>query len=210
MPVNPDDSSSRFFDALYGETPPWEVGQAQPALVALFDEYPPAAPVFDPGCGTGDLALELARRGLHVLGVDFAPTAIDRARAKAADTSVDVGQLTEFVVGDALHPTQLPGPFGTVVDSGFFHLFGPEDRAAFARELAASLVPGGRYYLLGFAIEALFPNGPKQVREDELRSLFAPEMGWRLVVMRPALFTVGFTPAGIPAVAAVFERLPAE
>ena len=34
-----------FFDAAYRETPPWEVGKPQPALLALFDEVPPAGQI---------------------------------------------------------------------------------------------------------------------------------------------------------------------
>lgn len=207
--MTPDDLPHDFFDDAYRGTPPWDAGEPQPDLIGLLDELPPAGPVLDAGCGTGDLALELARRGLVVLGVDVAPRAIEKARAKAPAAGTAVSQRVEFQVGDALHPTRLSGPFGAVVDSGFFHVFGPADRADFARELAASLPPGGRYYLLGFAIEPL-QGGPKQVREDELRALFTPEAGWRTLVIRTAEFVVRSSPAGVPAIAAAFERLPAE
>jgi 2-polyprenyl-3-methyl-5-hydroxy-6-metoxy-1,4-benzoquinol methylase len=72
-----------FFDAAYREMPPWDVGKPQPAMLALLDEFPPAGPVLDVGCGTGELALALAERGLQVLGVDLAAAAIEKARAKA-------------------------------------------------------------------------------------------------------------------------------
>ena len=75
--------SSEFFDAAYRERPPWDVGEPQPALMALLDEYLPTGPVLDVGCGTGELALALAQRGLTVLGVDLAEAAIAQARAKA-------------------------------------------------------------------------------------------------------------------------------
>src|SRR5262245_1213642 len=109
MSASDSPRSSDFFDSAYGETPPWDIGEAQPDLIALFNEYPPAGPVLDLGCGTGDLALALARRGLTVLGIDLAEAAIHQARAKAAAVA-DVGRLTEFRVGDALHPAQFPGP----------------------------------------------------------------------------------------------------
>ncbi|MDA2912628.1 class I SAM-dependent methyltransferase [Acidobacteriia bacterium AH_259_A11_L15] len=38
--------------------------------------------VLDLGCGTGNVALRLARRGLRVTGVDLSPEMLDRARQK--------------------------------------------------------------------------------------------------------------------------------
>ena len=195
------------FDSAYRETPPWDVGEPQPALMALLDEYLPTGPVLDVGCGTGELALALAQRGLTVLGVDLAEAAITQARAKAATAAPGVGRL-EFRVGDALHPTLFPGPFGAVVDSGFFHLFGPLERERFAGELAAALAAGGRYYLLGFAIASPIPNAPRQVLESELRALFAPERGWRVLALRPARFLIRSARGNdVPAVAACVERV---
>ena len=39
----------------------------------------------DVGCGTGDLACDIARMGINSTGVDFAPEMIEIARAKAAE-----------------------------------------------------------------------------------------------------------------------------
>lgn len=201
-------ASTDSFDSAYREAPPWDVGEPQPALITLLDEYPPTGPVLDVGCGTGELTLALANRGFTVLGVDLAATAIARARAKLADAAPEVGRLVEFRVGDALHPTLFPGPFGAVVDSGFFHLFGPPERERFAGELAATLATGGRYYLLGFAIDSPIPNAPRQVRESELRTLFTPERGWRILSLRPARFLVRSARGSeVPAVAACVERV---
>lgn len=71
-----------FFDSVYRQIPPWEVGGPQPALWALLDEYPPQGPALDLGCGSGDLAIALARRSLEVVGIDFADAAVAQARGK--------------------------------------------------------------------------------------------------------------------------------
>ena len=199
----PDD----FFDRMYREATPWDLGEAQPALVALLDEFPPVSPVLDVGCGTGDLALALARRGISVVGLDLSQAAINRALAKAASATTEVSRRVEFRTGDALYPSRLQVPFGAVVDSGFFHLFGPLDRQGFVAELAAALAPGGRYYLLGFAISPSVPHAPRQVLEGELRTLFGSDHGWRVLALRPARFLLRLPGRdNVPAVAACMER----
>jgi SAM-dependent methyltransferase len=58
------------------------------------------ARVLDIGCGSGDTTIELARRvgeDGHVLGVDIAPTMIDRAIARAEELGV---ASVEFLVAD--------------------------------------------------------------------------------------------------------------
>ncbi|HEX2202277.1 MAG TPA: GrpB family protein [Longimicrobium sp.] len=198
--------SPDFFDTVYRETPPWDVGEAQPDLRALLDAWPPTGPVLDAGCGPGDLAIELARRGVDVLGVDVARAAVDEARVRAAALPPEAAARVRFEVGDALRPSTLGRRFGAVVDSGFFHLFDQPTRDAFADELAAVLPPGGRYYLLAFAVEFDMPNTPLKVTEDELRARFSAERGWRILELRPARFQSRMSP--VPAVAACFERDP--
>jgi 2-polyprenyl-3-methyl-5-hydroxy-6-metoxy-1,4-benzoquinol methylase len=73
-----------FFSAAYSARPPWDIGEPQPAMLALLGAHQPVGAVLDVGCGTGDLAIALSRRGLHVLGLDLAPAAIEQARARAA------------------------------------------------------------------------------------------------------------------------------
>lgn len=197
-----------FFDSIYQETPPWEVGKAQPALAELLDAHPPAGPALDIGCGTGDLAIELAQRGLDVLGIDIVDAAVAQARVKAAALAPEAARRAEFRVADALRPSRLGQRFGTVTDSGFYHLFESDQRDGLADELAATLVPGGRYYLLAFATEFPMPNTPRQVSEDELRARFTAEKGWRILALRPAEFQSRIAP--VPAVAACIERLPAD
>ncbi|HEX2993251.1 MAG TPA: class I SAM-dependent methyltransferase [Anaerolineales bacterium] len=198
-----------FFKSVYQNIPPWDVGGPQPALSALFDEYPPASPVLDLGCGSGDLAIALAQRRLEVTGIDFVEAAIEQARAKAGTLPAEVANLLDFQVGDALKPSLLKQQFGAVTDSGFLHLFESEPRDSFVEDLALALVPGGRYYLLAFAVDFGIPNVPRQVTEEELRMRFTSERGWRMLDIRPAEFLTHGTPP-VPAIRACMERLPAD
>lgn len=194
-----------FFDSVYLDTPPWDIGAAQPDLLALLDEHPPRGTVLDVGCGSGDLAVALAQRGLTVLGIDIVDAAIERARAKADALPPEVAGRLEFQVADALRPSLLRRPFGAVVDSAFFHVLEAEQRDRFVDELARALAPGGRYYLLAFAVEFDVPNSPLKVTEDEVRARFSAANGWRIVEMRPARILSRFAP--VPSVAACIERL---
>lgn len=198
-----------FFEWLYQDIPPWDVGGPQPALTALFDEYPPISPVLDAGCGSGDLAISLAQRGLQVTGVDFVESAVARAREKARLLPVEVATLLDFQVADALKPSLLKRQFGSVVDSGFLHLLDPAQSDGFIDDLARALLPGGRYYLLAFAIDFSMPNLPRQITAQELRRRFTPEKGWQILDIRSAEFLSRVAPP-TPAIRACIERLPAD
>ena len=59
------------------------------------------ARVLDAGCGAGQLAIELARRGASVLAVDLSPTLIGLAGER---TPADLPGRIDFRVGDMLDP----------------------------------------------------------------------------------------------------------
>lgn len=52
--------------------------------------------VLDAGCGTGRVAIELARRGFSVTGVDADPSMLAAARAKAPELTWLAADLTEL------------------------------------------------------------------------------------------------------------------
>ncbi len=88
-----------WFDSAYHGTPPWDIGHTQPEIVRLDRSGQISGPVLDVGCGTGEHVLYLAGRGYEVMGLDSAPTAIKKARAKAKQRRLEAN----FVLGDALN-----------------------------------------------------------------------------------------------------------
>lgn len=201
--------SRAFFTEVYQGTAPWDVGEAQPALTAVLRRYPPTGPVLDVGCGTGDLAIAIAKGGLSVLGIDFVDAAIAEAHARVAALPSTLQHRLAFRVADALRPSALPTspwgpPFGAVVDSGFLHLFDEAERDGFVADLAEALRPGGRYYLLAFTVTFPGPNLPRAVEEGEVWRRFSPTGGWRVLHCAPATFASRV--AAVPAVAACIER----
>ncbi|MBJ7594630.1 MAG: class I SAM-dependent methyltransferase [Candidatus Dormibacteraeota bacterium] len=173
------------FDSAYLGTPPWEIGKPQPALAALFAAGEVSGRVLDVGCGTGELALLAASRGLDATGVDSAPRAIDIARARAAERGLTG---VRFEVGDALDLNFLNARFDTVLDSGVFHGFSDEDRARYVESIRRVLVPGGKYHLAVFSDAQPGDWGPRRVRREELNAAFAH--GWELRRVEPVTFEV--------------------
>lgn len=193
-----------FFDDVYRSSAPWDIGAPQPGLLALLDEFPPASPILDVGCGPGDLSIALAMRGHAVIGVDFVPAAIAQANERARGVNAEAKRRLRFDVSDALRPSQLGYPIGAVVDSGFTHLFDQETRDQFAVELAAVLPPGARYYVLAFAVTFEIENGPLAMDADEVAARFDASRGWRILACRAAEFRSRV--ATVPAIGACIER----
>lgn len=192
-------TKDRFVDAYEGEPPPWEIGRAQEDLVAAFDELALSGSALDLGCGTGENALELARRGLDVWGIDAAPTAIAAAEKKREGR----GLQTTFIVGDALDLRALGRTFDTVLDCGLFHVLTDEERRAYAEQLTRVLRVGGRFLMFGFAAHDR-GHGPRGYAPDELRAYFGAR--WREGFIRPASFKASFAPEGLPAWVSLFVR----
>ncbi|MBO0820310.1 MAG: class I SAM-dependent methyltransferase [Nocardiopsaceae bacterium] len=155
-----------------GTPPPWDTGKPQPTFVRLADEGRLTGRLLDAGCGTGENALLAAGRGAEVTGVDISPTAIGRAKAKAAER----GLTARFEVADARDLGDLGLTVDTVIDSGVLHVFDDDDRARYVAGLAAVLRPGGVCYLMCFSDRQPGTWGPRRVREDELRAAFSD--GW--------------------------------
>jgi 2-polyprenyl-3-methyl-5-hydroxy-6-metoxy-1,4-benzoquinol methylase len=58
-------------------------------IEALLSLQPPLQ-VLDVGCGTGRHALEMARRGYRVVGIDVAHTYLDQAKSEAQRGQLDI------------------------------------------------------------------------------------------------------------------------
>ena len=98
----------------------------------------PGDRVLDACCGTGDLAVEAERRGGRVVGLDFSPRMLERARPKSG--------AIEWVQGDALALPFADGDFdAATVGFGVRNL---SDLEGGLRELARVLRPGGKLAVL--------------------------------------------------------------
>jgi cyclopropane fatty-acyl-phospholipid synthase-like methyltransferase len=102
--------------------------------------------VLDAGCGTGENALAIAARGLSVLAVDVAASAVASGQAKAESRGLPV----TFLVADALDLGRLGQSFESVLDCGLFHTFDDAERVRYVAGLASVVASGGTLHLLCF------------------------------------------------------------
>lgn len=103
--------------------------------------------VLDAGCGTGRVAIELARRGIEVVGVDCNRSMLKEAQRR--------GPALRWVEAD-LARLDLAEKFDVVVLAGNVPLFcPPEDRPSLVASCAAHVSPGG-YLLAGFQLDGTY------------------------------------------------------
>jgi ubiquinone/menaquinone biosynthesis C-methylase UbiE len=97
----------------------------------------PGTQVLDVACGTGNVAIPLARLGAVVTGVDIAANLLEQARERATAEGLTV----TFDEGDAERLPYAPASFDAVVTM-FGAMFAPRPKLV-AAELAYALRPGG-------------------------------------------------------------------
>ncbi len=92
--------------------------------------------VLDAGCGTGRVAIELARRGIPTVGVDVDPSMLSTARHSAPELDWRQADLVSVVLPAAA--------FDLVLMAGNVMIFvAPGTQAEVIANLAPTLVPGG-------------------------------------------------------------------
>lgn len=115
------------------------------AVVAAVE---PGEQALDVCCGTGDLALELARRypQARVVGLDFSTAMLDLARAKAQVAASDGCAPLEFVGGDLLALPFANGRFNAVTVA--FGVRNVSDLPLALSEMVRVSASGGRVVIL--------------------------------------------------------------
>lgn len=149
--------------------------------VAYLDKHVHGLHVLEIGCGGGELAIELARRGAaHIVGLDVSAGAVSIACKKAK--LAGVAERTQFITGavEQLWPEDV-GPVDLLLGLGILEYLRPEDVVS----LVAKIRPGTVF--LSFderrtSIKATLHFVYRQLKqlpyykkytEGELRSMFA-------------------------------------
>lgn len=117
--------------------------------------------MLDVGCGEAAVSLYLAERGFTTVGLDLSPTAIDLAKAAAAERGLT---NATFEVADISDFGGYDGRFATIVDSTLFHSIPVESipveaREGYQRSIVRAAATGASYFVLVFD-KAGMPEGP--------------------------------------------------
>lgn len=122
-----------------------------PFYVARALEAAPG-PIVELGAGTGRVAIEVARAGVAVIGVE--PSAAMRAEGERRAREADVAARARFVDGD-MRTFVATEPVGlvTIPFRSFLHNLTTDDQLATLASVRASLRPGGRLIMNVFTVD---------------------------------------------------------
>jgi SAM-dependent methyltransferase len=110
---------------------------------ALVRSFTPTR-VLDAGCGTGRVAIELARNGIEVVGIDVDPSMLETARIRAPELDWRLGDLAVAELGNG---------YDLAVLAGNVLLFTPPGtEAAVLANVAEAVRPGG-IVIAGFSLQ---------------------------------------------------------
>jgi SAM-dependent methyltransferase len=164
MTTHPD-----YWNRLYKEEerPGWDMDGATPLVKELLDlagplGLRPSCNLVVPGCGYGHDAAALEALGFAVMGLDFAPLAIQGAMHRYGDR-VAWSQADWFT-------TQL-GPWDAIFDHTCFVAMDPVRRPAYVQACAHHLRAGGFWMAVLFHDVKGQPGPPHAIPIPEMRRL---------------------------------------
>jgi cyclopropane fatty-acyl-phospholipid synthase-like methyltransferase len=125
---------------------PWDMGPREELVQLVDSKRITPCRAIDLGCGTGSNAVFLAQHGFDVTGVDYASSAIEKAKRKATTAKVEV----EFVVDDLTNLREINGTFDFLVDYGALDDLTPNNRDRYVKNVLLLTHPGSRFLLWCF------------------------------------------------------------
>jgi SAM-dependent methyltransferase len=180
---HPVDAADHWDERYAAGTHKWDLGSPSPPLVHAIHRARLAGPgrALVPGCGFGHDARLLATHGFDTLGIDFAPRAVERARANARAVA---SKGVRFEVMDLFAlPESLDGTMDLVFEQTCFCAIHPSRRDAYVDAMARVLSPGGLLLGLFYVIQP--EDGPPfGTTEEEVLHRFTGSDLFRLETAR--------------------------
>lgn len=155
-----------MFNLWYFRNPPWDSGISPPELMEYIENHDPGR-ALDLGCGTGTNSITLAKFGWQVTGIDFALSAIRKAKHKAHASEITV----DFRVADVTRLEGINGPFDFILDLGCLHGLKNEEKGLCLDQINRLSAYQGYWLLYGFFKTSASAPGPGLVSGDLERIL---------------------------------------
>jgi SAM-dependent methyltransferase len=154
-----------------GETP-WEKGAPHPALLDFLRENGPlAGEILVPGCGFGHDVRALSTATNHVIGIDLAPFAIEKARTFPCVANEEYSLADFFSLGADAGRT-----FDVIFEHTCFCAIDPGLRGKYVETVVRLLKPGGKLIAIFFLNPDHDDEGPPfGVTRGELEKLFGTQ-----------------------------------
>ena len=177
------DAWATVYDAVYAyvrDDLPYYVREARRA----------GGPVLELGCGTGRVAVALARAGIDVVGVDFSPRMLEAARRNVESAGALPGSVT-LVEADMrrFDPERVGGPFRLAIIPfrGFLSLLTVPDQVSTLENVKRHLAPDGE-----LIIDLFVPDPAMLVQHGDtprhFRDVTDPLTGARRVLWQQSAF----------------------
>jgi len=177
----------KIMDDIYKKMPeekiPWVLDKVPDLLIDLIETGKiETCKTIDLGCGFGNYAIYLAKKGFDVTGVDISPEAIKIARERAEKEKVNCNFIVADVLGNITE--KIETKFDFAYDWEFLHHVFPEDRERYIKNVYRLLNQSGKYLSVCFNEEDQAFGSPKKYRktnigtilyfssEDEVKKLF--------------------------------------
>ncbi|MDI6738026.1 MAG: class I SAM-dependent methyltransferase [Nanoarchaeota archaeon] len=113
--------------------------------------------ILDSGCGTGEKAYYIYKRGLKVIGIDSSASAIAFAKKNIHGP--------EFFKKDCIRTGFKPNSFGAIVSIAVLHCFMKRERLKYIRELRRLLSPGGYLFVLVLSSDDTTKSREKEIEK---------------------------------------------
>lgn len=170
-------SDGAWYDAEYvhigGDVPYWErVARESPG------------PILELACGTGRLSIPMSvRAGRPVVGVDIAPSMIERALVKRSRLPPDLQANLQFLVGD-MRSVRLGSKFPCVVlaFNTLMHMLEDDDLAATLATAREHLLPDGFFHLELHTPHPSIISARDPAGRYDPQQMIDPHTGYRWVV----------------------------
>ena len=125
---------------------PWDIGPREELVELVESGRIAPSRAIDLGCGTGSNAVFLAQHGFDVTAVDYAASAIEKARERAKAA----GAAVTFIEDDLTDLHHVSGTYDFLVDYSVLDDLRPKGRGLYVQNVLPLTHPGSRYLLYTF------------------------------------------------------------